>query len=471
MKVDSRVRLQLRIQSGVFLLLFIALLAVIAWLSNRYPLTIDMSANQRNSLSQESERLVSSIEYPLEVTLFVSPINESKPLLEALFERYQQLQPNIRFRSLNPDLHPDLLRTFDIRYDGEVLLEYQGRSEKVSQVSEANVSSTIQRLLRQGERWLVFLDGHGERNPYREANHDYSLLATQLANKGYTIENLNLTQASSIPDNTDVLILASPKVPLLPGEIEILREYIEQGGNLLWLADPEQAIEGLDLLEDQLAIGFLPGIIVDPNSQLMGLDRVDFTMVGEYPRHPITENLNSLSLFPQAQAIEFHGDESWQLQVFLRSDTRSWNETGELRGEIFNGDDEDENAGPLDIGLTLTRSLQNNDRELFEQRVAIIGDADFLSNRYLGNGSNLEIGVNLINWLSHDDRLIAISPRPAPDTRLELSQPEQLAIALIFLLLLPIGLISSGLRIWLKRRKRECFRGAGLSTMCSLSSS
>ena len=454
MKVDSRMRLQYRIQSSIFLVLFIALLAVLAWITERYPLSIDMSANERNSLSQESARLVAEIDFPFEITLFVSPINQSKPLLEALFERYRLLQPNISVTSLNPDLHPDLLRAHDILYDGEVLLEYRGRSEKISQVSEAAVSSAIQRLLRQGERWLVFLEGHGERNPYREANHDYSLLATQLASKGYTIENLNLTQTSSIPENTNVLILASPKVPLLPGEIDILREHIESGGNLLWLADPEQAIDGLDLLADHLAIEFLPGIIVDPNSQLMGLDRVDFALVGEYPRHPITQNLGSLSLFPQAQAVEFHGEESWQQQIFLRSDSRSWNETGELRGEVFNGDHEDENQGPLNIGLTLERSHQNDAGELFDQRVAIIGDADFLSNRYLGNGSNLEIGVNLLNWLSHDDQLIAISPRPAPDTRLELSQEKQLSIAIFFLVLMPLGLLASGLRIWLKRRKR-----------------
>jgi ABC-type uncharacterized transport system involved in gliding motility auxiliary subunit len=60
----------------------------------------------------------------------------------------------------------------------------------------------------------------------------------------------------------------------------------------------------------------------------------------------------------------------------------------------------------------------------------------------------------VINWLSHDDRLIAISPRPAPDTRLELSQYSQYAIAFTFLLVLPLVLLVSGLRIWLKRRKR-----------------
>ena len=453
MKMNARQRLQYRVQSGVFLLLFVALLAALGWLSNRHPVVFDMSANQRNSLSEETSRLLAGITDPLEATLFVRPANDSKAALEALLERYHQLQPGIEFRSLNPDLYPDLLREHDIRYDGEILLEYRGRSEKVSQVDEASVSSAIQRLLRQGERWLVFLEGHGERNPYSEANHDFSLLATQLASKGYTIETLNLTQTASIPQNTDVLVLASPKVPMLPGEIDILGDYVEGGGNLLWLADPEQASDGLERFAERLAIEFLPGIIVDPNSQLMGLDRVDFALVADYPRHPVTINLASLSLFPQAQAIDYYGEDEWLRQIVLQSDSRSWNETGQLRGEIFNGDNDDEIQGPLDIALTLSRDRETDSGEVSTQRIAVVGDADFLANQYLGNGSNLEIGVNLVNWLSHDDALISISPRPAPDTRLELSARQQIAIAVFFLVLLPLGLLGSGLRIWLRRRK------------------
>jgi hypothetical protein len=453
-KLNSSARLQIRVQSSIFLLLFIALLALLAWLSQRYPVTIDMSTNQRNSLSQETVRLLEQIDTPIDVTLFISPINERKPTLEKLFKRYQQMQPNIRVQSLNPDLHPDLLRIHDIRYDGEVLLQYGDRHEKVSQISEANVSSAIQRLLRQGERWLVFLQGHGERNPYGEANHDYSQFATQLAGKGYTIEDLTLTQIGSFPDNTDVLILASPRVALLPGEIRLLQEYIDGGGNFLWLADPEQALEGLEMLGENLASGFVPGIIADPNSQLMGLERIDFALIGEYPRHPITSNLTSLSLFPKAQAIEFYGDENWKRQDFLQSDERSWNETGDMQGDVYKGDNDDEISGPLTIGMSLARSMHDSSGQLFEQRVVIVGDADFLANSYLGNGSNLEIGLNIINWLSHDDRLISISPRPAPDTRLEFEDYEQLIIFSLFLVLLPLGLLVSGLRIWLKRRKR-----------------
>ena len=452
MKMDSRQRLQYRIQSGVFLVLFVTLLVALGWLTDRHAISIDLTAGERNSLSPETARLLDEIEQPLKTTLFASPVNESRPLLEALFERYRELQPLIEFEILNPDLHPDLLREYDIRYDGEVVLEYGRLSETVTQANEANISSAIQRLLRQGERWLVFLEGHGERSPYSEANHDYSLLAQRLANGGYTVESLNLTQTSSIPDNTDILVLASPKVPLLPGEIILLVRYIERGGNLLWLADPEQASDGLELLTDRLSIEFLPGIVVDPNSQLMGLDRVDFALVSDYPRHPVTQNISSLSLFPQAQALDYNGEDRWQQQVLLHSDSRSWNETGPLRGEIAYGDHDDETHGPLILAISLAREREDGEQAI-EQRVAIVGDADFLANQYLGNGSNLEIGINLVNWLSHDDGLIAISPRPAPDTRLELSPTQQLSIAIFFLILLPLSLLGGGLHIWLKRRK------------------
>ena len=272
---------------------------------------------------------------------------------------------------------------------------------------------------------------------------------------GYTVENLNLTETNSIPANTDVLVLASPRVALLPGEVDLLRNYLETGGNLLWLADPEQSSEGLAPIFAQISIDFLPGIIVDPNSQLLGLNRVDFALTTHYPRHAITQNIDAVSLFPRAQAIEFHGDKAdWQKETFLVTSDASWNETGELQGEIFKGDHDDEFNGPFELGISLSKEHENGIGESFKQRIAVIGDADFISNRYIGNGANLDIGINLVNWLSHDDNLISINPRPAPDTRLDLSQTQQLVISFGFLLVLPMLLFGSGLRIWMVRRKR-----------------
>lgn len=454
MLLNNKTRLQLRIQSSLFIILFVAFIGLLAWLSTQYTFSIDLTANQRNSLSSETRRLLDSIDKPVSITAFVSPVNEIKPTLDALFQRYQDSQPLIEYESINPDLVPDQLREFNIQRDGEVVIKIGERSENLAQITESAITNAISRLMRQGDRWIVFLEGHGERNPYGEANHDLQLFGARLSQKGFNIQTTNLMQSTGIPDNTDILVIADSTSALLPGELDMIVNYVNDGGNLLWLSDVHEQ-NPLASLADKLELEFLPGVIVDPSTQLLGLSRVDFALVADYPRHPISTGLDALSLFPRSHAMQFHGQQGeWEAVPLMVTQARSWNEIGELKGEISQGDQPDELAGPHNIGYSLQRSQQQEDGELHTQRIVVAGDADFLSNQYLGNGSNLALGLNMVNWLSHDDNLIAVSPRSALDTQLELSPNSQLIIALLFLLVLPLVLLGSGIRIWLVRRKR-----------------
>ena len=128
-------------------------------------------------------------------------------------------------------------------------------------------------------------------------------------------------------------------------------------------------------------------------------------------------------------------------------------------GEIRFDEGTDERAGPLEIGIALTRETETSgdtsgEEITREQRIVVIGDGDFLSNAYLGNGGNLALGLNIIQWLTHDDAFIAIQPKTAPDQTLVLDRNAQIAISLGFLLALPLALLIAGLAIWLRRRKR-----------------
>ena len=89
-----------------------------------------------------------------------------------------------------------------------------------------------------------------------------------------------------------------------------------------------------------------------------------------------------------------------------------------------------------------------------DPRIVVVGDGDFLSNSFLGNGGNLELGVNMIQWLSRGDALINIPARVAPDRKLQLSPVASGAIAIGFLFLLPAVLIGIGAWVWFKRRSR-----------------
>ena len=83
----------------------------------------------------------------------------------------------------------------------------------------------------------------------------------------------------------------------------------------------------------------------------------------------------------------------------------------------------------------------------------VVGNGNFLSNTFLGNGGNLDLGVNIVNWLAGDDSLITIQPRSAADSRLEIDPVTLYLIAFSFLLALPLAFMITGAVIWWRRRK------------------
>jgi ABC-type uncharacterized transport system involved in gliding motility auxiliary subunit len=67
---------------------------------------------------------------------------------------------------------------------------------------------------------------------------------------------------------------------------------------------------------------------------------------------------------------------------------------------------------------------------------------------------NLDLGMNIINWLSADEHFLDIPAKTAPDTSLQLSPLQSGVIGFGFLFGVPVILLASGLGIWLRRRKR-----------------
>jgi hypothetical protein len=191
----------------------------------------------------------------------------------------------------------------------------------------------------------------------------------------------------------------------------------------------------------------------------LGISAPDFALVTSYPPTPLTPGFSQFTLYPQAAALVTAADAGaldFNAQPFLRTGARSWTETGRIEGAVGFDDHTEERAGPLTLGLALSRPLgaASAGASKQEQRVVVVGDGDFLSNSFLGNGGNLELGLNIFNWLSHDDRFIDIAPVSAPDAQVELSTTGIVVIASLFLLALPLGLLAAGLTIWLRRRGR-----------------
>lgn len=462
MQVTLRSRRLLSLNNWLFVLLLLAIVGLLAWVSTRYNYQADWTANARHSLSEASVKLLQKAKAPLTITAFARDTRELREQIRDIIGRYQRYKQDIVFSFVDPDADPVRTRKMGVSSDGEVVLEYGGRREHIQafELSEQNITNALQRLLRSGERWLVFLDGHGERRPHGEANRDLSLWVKQLEDKGFKARSVNLAQNGSIPDNTAVLVISGPQVDLLPGEVKAVQDYVSRGGNLLWLGDPD-SLHGLAPLAKQLGVKFLPGIVVDLTTQLLGIQSAAIAAVTSYtPGDPVTKDFNLLSVFPLAEGLSEDAPAGWRSQTLLKTGENSWVETGDISSGKVSFSEKEDIRGPVIIGVNLTRDQVKKDAKDGQksagkqQRVIVTGDGDFLSNQYLGNVGNLDLGVNMVSWLSADEDFLDIPVKTAPDTSLQLSQAESSLIGFGFLFGLPALLLAGGLSIWLRRRKR-----------------
>ena len=460
MQVTKRSRRLTRLNNVLFVALLLGVAGSLAWVSTRYNYQADWTANARHSLSPASVKLLQQAKGPIAVTAFARDTRQLRDHIRDVIGRYQRYKSDVSLSFINPDTDPARAQAMGVTKDGEVVIEYGGRNEhlKPFELKEQNITNALQRLLRSGERWLVFLDGHGERRAQGQANNDLSLWVKQLEDKGFKTRSLNLAQAGSIPDNTTVLVISAPQVDLLPGEVKAVEDYVSRGGNLLWLGDPGP-LHGLEPVAKELGVKFLPGIVVDLTTQLLGIQSAAIAAVTSYGASPVTKDFNLLTVFPLAAGLSVEAPKGWQDDGFLKTGESSWVETGKLTGKVqFN--EKDDIRGPVTLGETLTRTAKPASAQAGaadggkQQRVIVTGDGDFLANQYVGNVGNLDLGMNMINWLSDDEHFLDIPAKATPDTSLQLSPLQSGIIGFGFLFGLPAVLLVSGMTIWLRRRKR-----------------
>lgn len=445
MELNNRVRWYLRLQNILFVVLVLALLGGVAWLGERYSIAFDWTANQRNSLTEDSAALLESLQSPVAITAFASENEMLRTGIRMLVERYQRVKPDVTLEFVNPDLAPERARAAGVRFDGTLVVRYRDREEQLSSVNESTLSQALARLARGNETWVVFMTGHGERAHDGRANFDLATLGAELARQGFRVQSLNLA-ANAVPGNTGILVVAGPRTAWLPVETARVKEYLEAGGNLLWLTDPE-GIAPLPELATQLGIDVKPGTVVDATTQLLGVADPTVAIVTEYPSVGPAAGFSLMSLFPRAAGLTAQENRGWKAMPILRTLPNSWRETGALAGNVT-PDDNDE-MGPITIGVALERANDSG-----TQRVIVVGDGDFASNAFIGNQGNLGLAMNFFNWLGAEDALLNIHVKEAPDAILDLGRGAQIAIALAFLLALPLALLGTGVLVFLRRRRR-----------------
>jgi len=114
MKITRRSRLLLRLQALLFAMLFIGIIAMLAWLSSRYVYQADWTSGARNSVSADTRKLLDSMDQPVSISAFVRDEGLVRDQIRDLVGSYQRFKDDISLEFINPDTQPARVRELGI---------------------------------------------------------------------------------------------------------------------------------------------------------------------------------------------------------------------------------------------------------------------------------------------------------------------------------------------------------------------
>jgi ABC-type uncharacterized transport system involved in gliding motility auxiliary subunit len=492
---DSLGRRQIRSGALAFSSIFIALgiLLLANFVLARQNVRWDLTAARQYSLAPQTIRLLESLDSPIRMMVFAQEIDF--PGYRDRLQEYAYTSSQVELEYVDIDKNPSVARQYEVQAYGTVVIEYEGRVERVGSDDEQDVTNALIKVIEGEEQHVYFVQGHGERSPDDSERTGYSGFRDALRRDNFSVDTVVIAQTGTIPTDASVLVVAGPTTDYLPGEITILREYLEAGGKALFLIDPadsaaavKQDQSNLIALLAEWAIDVGSNVIVDVSGvgQLLGTGPT-VPLASQYPPHPITDDFELLTAFPLARSVTpvSGGVDGRIAESFAETSPQSWAETSldELAGgEVSAGDDD--LPGPISIGAAVAIQIEvdptgatgtsaadtepvtadiagtdlagdtagSDEATATEARVAVVGDSDFASNAALGTQGNRDLALNTINWLAQQENLIAIRPREPEDRRITITAMQQRNIFWLSFLIIPGAVLGSGVFTWWRRR-------------------
>ncbi|MBF0400538.1 MAG: GldG family protein [Magnetococcales bacterium] len=474
MKMNRATRTTLSLQSSSVGLILLLMLALLAYASHRYPVRWDWTATHRHSLAEQSVKAIKAFPKGILATAYVQEQGEQRALLTALLEKYRAANPELQIRFIDPDLDPVAARQADVAMYGTVVLRAGEKTEKVTETTEESFTNALIRLAKGTTKMVRFVTGHGEHvlmdqaptaaGKADRANQErlsYAKAAALLKGEGYQVAPLNLAEVEKIPPETVAIVVAGPRTPLLPIEVERLQVWWEAGGRVLLMSDPNTTT-GLEPLLKSYGITLLEGIVIDPVARLFG-GGITTPLVNRYDGdHPITNGLQAASFFPEARGLRLEepaveGDvkpgqppaaqspASVATVQLLSGAERGWLKGGPLEAGTVEYNAATDQKGPILLGVTVQQE---------KKRLVVVGDSDFVADAYVGFSGNTDLFLNMVRWLVEDENFIAIKPKDVVDSGLVLSQGSGTLLFVGLVFAVPLLLLVAGVVIWRGRKSR-----------------
>ena len=439
----------------IYILVILCIVSVANVLANRYNKSYDSTSNKRYSLSDQTAKIVKGVSQPVTITYFdkSTAFATGKDLLD----RYATLSAKIHLDYVDPDKNPQAARAAGISKYGTTVVQIGGKKEQAKSVTEEEITGAIIRDLKSNTRNVCFLTGSGERQIDDADRPGLSHFKDLLAKDDYTAKSINLLEKPEIPADCTVLVAGGPKNDYQQPEVDAIKKYVEGGGRAMFLLDPPLKIgrptadnETLDTMLQGWGVSVEKNLLLDlsPVGQLFGVGPT-IALVSNYDPHPIVNEMKGTATgFPLSRSLTIKNTDKSTVQKLFESSDSSL-ATTKLDTPDVNPNDPKNTHGPLTIAAAGTYSTG---KENSEGRFVVVGSSSWVANSFLSFNGNSDLAMNAMNWLSSDEDLISIRPKPPEDRKVSMTGRQFNWVRLSSQFILPGALLLAGLSVWWRRR-------------------
>jgi ABC-type uncharacterized transport system involved in gliding motility auxiliary subunit len=442
--------------AATYILVVIAVIVVVNVLANRYNKSFDATSNKRYSLSEQTAKIVKGLKQDATITYF----NQSTRFRDGkdLLEEYKNLSPKVKVEYVDPDKSPQQAREAGIRNFGTAIVQIGTKKEEAKSMTEEGITGAFIRDLKSSARTVCFVTGSGEHQIDDSDREGFSRFKQLLAKDDYETKSVDLLQKPEVPSDCTTLVVAGPTRDYVQPQVDAIKKYVEDGGRAFFMLDPPLKMGRSVIADNESLTNLLQswGVTVDkdlildlsPVGQIFGLGP-QVALVSTYSSHPIVSEIKRTATgFPLARSIEIKNGDKTNVEKLFDSSTSSLATTN-LSSERVSVQDPKNKKGPLTIAAAGT---YNTGKPNQQGRFVVIGSSGWAGNRFIEFNGNSDLALNAVNWLSSDEDLISIRPKPPENRRVTMTQRQFNGMLVTSQFILPLVVIVAGFGVWWKRR-------------------
>lgn len=464
---SSRRTARLGLHSGLLTVTFIAVIGLANVLAARHNLRWDLSGSGRFSLAPQTVKILKGLDRDVTVTLFVQDLGSTKEMLQGLLDSYQQYTPRLTVVYVDPDKRPAVAKQYGVTQYDTMVFESGGQEARVRLLGPQDLDNREQlftnaliRVTRTDKKRIAFLEGHGEHRLDDTGQNGFSSVKEGLEREGYEVVALSLAQQGVVPAKTAVLVIGGASKLMAPQEMEAVRSYLDKGGRLLVLTDPE-VTSGIEPLLADWGVLLDQDLAIETSISLFGAG-LEVVVARAYSTdQPITKDFTLNTAFPAVRSLRFDPAKAgaFKSDALVMTSEKSWGET-DLKNQQVAYDRLRDIKGPLTLAMTVQPAPPKKPPAPADTkapsaaaRLVVFGDSDFATNNFFRLYGNGDLLLNVINWLAQDEAVISIRPKAARMSPLILNSEQEGLLFWMSVIILPGAALLAGLGAWQWRRR------------------